>query len=379
DRHAADQTIGDTGDSEFGGQIKFSPDGRRIYFLASDTGNTHLFYAPVRGGAPTRITKKPMHIKAFSLSGKCSTAAIVMTDLKRTPELYTIPTAYGADNRLKRLTGVNDTTCGQISFGKTKEVWFTSFDGTRLQGWMAFPPNFNLKRYPNKKYPSILYIHGGPRVQYGNSFFHEMNYLAARGYVVFYTNPRGGNGRGETFAASIVADWGDLDYKDVMAAADYMEKQPFINKKRIGATGGSYGGYMTNWLIGHTNRFRAAVTQRCVSELSNFVGSSDIGYDLQWEFGGQPWENPENYKQCSPLTHIGKHVKTPLLIIHSENDLRCDKEQAMQMFVKLKWLGKKVEMVWFPEEPHGLSRHGRPDRRVARLHWISKWFDRYLK
>ena len=164
-----------------------------------------------------------------------------------------------------------------------------------------------------------------------------------------------------------------------MAAADYMEKQPFINKKRIGVTGGSYGGYITNWLIGHTNRFRAAVTQRCVSDLSSFVGSSDIGYDLQREFDGQPWENPENYKQCSPLTHIGKHVNTPLLIIHSENDLRCDKEQAMQMFVKLKWLGKKVEMVWFPEEPHGLSRHGRPDRRVARLGWITKWFDRYLK
>ena len=136
---------------------------------------------------------------------------------------------------------------------------------------------------------------------------------------------------------------------------------------------------MTNWVIGHTNRFKAAVTQRSVVDLFSFVGSSDIGYEVYRGFDGQPWENPENYRKCSPITYLGKNVKTPVVIIHSEKDLRCHIEQAEQMFVKLKWLGKTVEMVRFPSEPHGLSRHGRPDRRVARLQWISKWFDKYLK
>ena len=163
-----------------------------------------------------------------------------------------------------------------------------------------------------------------------------------------------------------------------MAATDWLEKQKFINPKKMGVTGGSYGGYMTNWIIGHTNRFAAAVTQRSVVELKSFFGSSDIGWDLEREFDGFPWKNPENYEKRSPLTYY-KNVKTPVLIIHSENDLRCNIEQAEQMFVKLKVLKKKVEMVRFPDEPHGLSRHGRPDRRIARLEWIIKWFNQYLK
>ncbi len=253
-------------------------------------------------------------------------------------------------------------------------MFFKSFDGTDIQGWLLYPPDFK----PGRKYPSILEIHGGPRTQYAFSFFHEMQYLAAKGYVVFYTNPRGGSGRGETWAAAIAGGWGDLDYKDCMAAADYLEKQKFINPKKMGVTGGSYGGYMTNWMIGHTNRFAAAVTQRSVVDLKSFVGSSDMGYSLEREFEGWPWTNSENYESRSPLTYY-KKVKTPVLIIHSEKDLRCNIEQKENDFRKLKALGKRVEMVRFPDEPHGLSRHGRPDRRIARLEWIVKWFRKYMK
>jgi dipeptidyl aminopeptidase/acylaminoacyl peptidase len=146
----------------------------------------------------------------------------------------------------------------------------------------------------------------------------------------------------------------------------------------MGVTGGSYGGYMTNWIIGHTNRFKAAVTQRSVVDLKSFFGSSDFGFDLEREFNGRPWTNPENYEKCSPITYF-RNVKTPVLILHNEHDLRCSIEQAEQMFTMLKVLGKTVEFVRFPEEPHGLSRHGRPDRRIARLEWIRKWFDRYLR
>ncbi|HEX2896535.1 MAG TPA: S9 family peptidase, partial [candidate division Zixibacteria bacterium] len=242
-----------------------------------------------------------------------------------------------------------------------------------VQGFLLKPPFFN----QNKKYPAILEIHGGPYAQYAYSFFHEMQLLASQGFVVFYINPRGGAGRGETWATAIKDGWGEIDYQDCMSAADWMEKQRFINPKRIGVTGGSYGGYMTNWIIGHTNRFKAAVTQRSVVDLFSFLGSSDVGFTINHEFDGYPWTNPENYKKCSPLTYF-KNVKTPILIIHNEQDLRCDIEQSRQMFVKLKLLKKKVEMVHFPEEPHGLSRHGRPDRRLARLNWILKWFKRWV-
>ncbi len=374
DRQLYDQTIGDIGEGFDAHRPLWSPDGKKVYFSASDTGCTHIFYVPARGGLPTRITKKKSHIKSFSLDGRMKIVAAGVADLRSPGDLHLFPAAYNGDSKARVLTNVNKGLFGGIKFPKIKEIWFKAYDGTRLQGWLVTPPNFN----PKRKYPGILEIHGGPTAQYGFTFYHEMLFLASKGYVVFYTNPRGGGGRGETWAESIIGDWGTIDYRDCMAAADYLEKLTYVNPKKTGVTGGSYGGYMTNWMIGQTNRFKAAVTQRSVVDLKSFIGSSDMGYDLYREFGGQPWDVPETYDRCSPLTYA-KNIKTPLLIIHSEQDLRCGIEQAEQLFTTLKLMKKKVELVRFPEEPHGLSRHGRPDRRIARLEWILKWFDRYLK
>lgn len=374
DRQVFDQTIGDMGEGHGVQAPKWSPDGKRIYFCASDTGSTHIFYIPSSGGLPTRVTKKNCHVKGYSLNGKMKSVAAVISDLSTPGDLFVMPATYAGDRRARALTRLNKNLLSGFKLPRIREVWFKAHDGTALQGWLVTPPNFNRRR----RYPAILEIHGGPTAQYGFTFFHEMLYLASKGYVVFYTNPRGGGGRGETWAGSIIGDWGTIDYQDCMAAADYLEKLSYVNSKRMGVTGGSYGGYMTNWIVGHTDRFRAAVTQRSVVDLNSFVGSSDMGYELYREFNGQPWTNPETYKRCSPLTYAG-NVKTPLLIIHSEQDLRCSIEQAEQFFVTLKLMKKKVELVRFPEEPHGLSRHGRPDRRLARLQWIGKWFDRYLK
>lgn len=374
DRMAYDQSISDTGDVHDVTPITWSADGKKLFFLSSDTGSTNLFSVPATGGKPTRIFDDKCHIKDYSVNGRTRQAAIIYSDLNTPGEIMTCPTTHGAASRAVKHTELSRFLHTEIKLGQTREVMFRSFDGTRVQGWMVLPPKFT----PTRKYPSILQIHGGPRVQYAHTFFHEMQYLAAKGYVVFYTNPRGGAGRGETWADAIAGGWGDLDYKDCMAAADYLEKQSFINPKKMGVTGGSYGGYMTNWIIGHTNRFKAAVTQRSVVDLKSFVGSSDFGFSLFREFDGWPWDNRENYDKCSPITYFNK-VHTPVLIIHSESDLRCCIEQAEQMFAMLKVLGKKVEMVRFPGEPHGLSRHGRPDRRIARLEWIVKWFDRYLR
>ncbi len=373
DRMALDQSIADMGDVHGPAPIFWSKDNKRIYFVSSDTGATNLYYVPHSGGKPTGIFKGKNHIKAFSVNGKTKVTALIYADINNPGDIVTCPTQYKGEKKAVQHTDLNRFLSSEIKLGKTKDLFFKSFDGTEVQGWLLLPPNFN----PNKKYPSILQIHGGPRTQYAHSFFHEMQFLAAKGYVVFYTNPRGGSGRGETWADAIAGGWGDLDYQDCMAAADYMENLKFVHPKKMGVTGGSYGGYMTNWIIGHTNRFAGAVTQRSVVDLKSFVGSSDIGFDLPREFDGSPWTNKENYEHRSPITYF-KKVKTPVLIIHSEQDLRCHIEQADQMFVMLKSLGKKVEMVRFPEEPHGLSRHGRPDRRVARLEWINKWFKKYL-
>lgn len=374
DRMTVDQSTIDLAEGHGPAELRWSADGKRLFFLSSDTGNTNLYYLPRSGGKPTRIYKGACHIKSFSLNGACRTAALIYADLSNPGDLVICPTSYGGESHARKLTDLNSFVRHDLKLARTKEVRFRSFDGTEVQGWLVTPPDFNSRR----KYPAILQIHGGPRVQYANTYFHEMQYLAAQGYVVFYTNPRGGAGRGETWADAIAGGWGDLDYKDCMAAADYLEDVKYVDAKRIGVTGGSYGGYMTNWMIGHTNRFRAAVTQRSVVDLKSFFGSSDVGYSLRREFDGTPWSTPLNYEKCSPITYF-KNVRTPVLILHNESDLRCNIEQAEQMFTMLKVLGKTVELVRFPQEPHGLSRHGRPDRRIARLEWMQKWFKRYLK
>jgi len=374
DRQVYDQTIGDMGEGFGASAPQWSPDGKRIYFASADTGCTHIFYVSSKGGLPTRVTKKKYHVKDFSLNGRKKKIAAAVSDLKTPADLHLITAVYNGDGKAKILTNLNKDLFAEIRMPRVREISFKGYDGTELQGWLVTPPDFSSRR----KYPGILEIHGGPRAQYGFTFYHEMLFLASQGYVVFYTNPRGGGGRGETFAGTIVGDWGSIDYQDCMAAADYLEKLTYVDEKRLGVTGGSYGGYMTNWIVGHTNRFKAAVTQRSVVDLRSFFGTSDMGYDLFREFLGMPWTDPETYEKCSPLTYA-KAIKTPLLIIHSEQDLRCNIEQAEQLFITLKMMKKTVEFVRFPEEPHGLSRHGRPDRREARLEWIVKWFDRYLK
>jgi dipeptidyl aminopeptidase/acylaminoacyl peptidase len=273
----------------------------------------------------------------------------------------------------RRLTQANADLMAEIELGAHNEVWIEG-PQTRLQGWIMTPPGFDESRV----YPAILEIHGGPMLQYGNSFMHEFHLLAAQGYVVFFTNPRGSQGYGNDFVSAIWNDFGGPAHEDLMAWTDYVAALPYVDSRRLGVTGGSYGGYMTNWIIGHTDRFCAAVTQRSLSNLLSFNGSSDI-WIFQLMFGGKPpWQSLEDYWRQSPLAYIA-NVSTPTLVIHSEQDLRVSIEQGEQMFVALKLQGVETEMVRFPEESHGLSRGGRTDRRIARLGHILRWFDRYLK
>ncbi len=373
DRMCVDETISDTVEMHSSGILEWTKDGKWLYFLVSDAGSSHLYRVSAAGRNLEPVIKAKQHIMTASLNGKLNTAALVVSNFTMPAEVF----AFDLNKRSaqqRKLTSFNKPLLDEIVLSKPEEVIFRSTNNYPVHGWIMKPPDFN----PNKKYPSILEIHGGPRVQYGVSFFHEMQMFAANGYVVYFANIRGGQGYGEKHADTITNGWGTVDHDDCMAFADFMEDKAYIDRKRMGVTGGSYGGYMTNWIIGHTNRFAAAITQRSVVNLESMFGSSDIGYLMTKEIFGAPYTNQESWRRMSPLTYV-KKMRTPLLISHSEQDLRCPIEQAEQLFISLKMLGRTVEMIRFPDEPHGLSRCGRPDRRLARLEWFLKWFDRYLK
>jgi dipeptidyl aminopeptidase/acylaminoacyl peptidase len=374
DVEASSATINDLPGSLPTSPPTWSKDGNRLFIQVSQHGST-ILTSIARDGAEhslhTVIGGEGV-VGAFSLDDAQSKIAYLHASMTEPSEVW-VHSVEGAGS--SQLSHINEALLREIDLGVVQEVWFEGPAGNKLQGWILKPPDFDTSR----QYPSILEIHGGPRLQYGHLFMHEFYFLAAQSYVVYFCNPRGGRGYGERHAKSIWNSWGGADYDDLMAWADYVQRKPYVDPGRMGVTGGSYGGYMTNWIIGHTDRFRAAVTQRSVSNLISMYGSSDFNWVFQQEFGDQPpWESVENYWQQSPICYIG-NATTPTLVIHSENDLRCPIEQGEQIFVALKKLGVETEMIRFPEEPHGLSRGGRTDRRIERLNHLLRWFDRYLK
>ena len=350
----------------------WSADGSRLYFQVTRHGSTTLKSISLDGDDLQPVTDIDGVAGSISVTRLGDGLAYFHAGMADTGQVWTTRLS---DGQAKRLTDVNERFLRTMDLGDVEEVWFKGAADNDLQGWVLKPPGFD----PAKRYPSVLQIHGGPLFQYGNSFMHEFYYLAAQGYVVYFCNPRGGQGYGEEHARAIWNDWGGADYDDLMSWADLIRERPYIDPSRMGVTGGSYGGYMTNWIIGHTDRFAAAVTQRSVSNLVDFVGTTDGNWIWQQAFGGKPpWEDLENYWRQSPIAHIA-NAKTPTLVIHSEQDLRCPIAQGEQLYVALKRLGVETEMVRFPGESHGLSRGGRTDRRIARLNHIVRWFDRYLK
>lgn len=255
-----------------------------------------------------------------------------------------------------------------------EEFTFDS-NGEKLRGYILFPKDFDR----DKKYPTILSVHGGPKTEFSDIFHHEHQMLASDGYIVIYTNPHGASGRGVKFS-DIRGRYGEIDYEDLMTFVDKaIEKYPQINSNKMAIYGGSYGGFMTNWTIGHTNRFKAAVSQRSISNWTSFYGVSDIGYYFAPDqTGANPWDNMEKMWDESPIKYANK-ASTPTLFIHSDSDYRCPLEQGLQMFNKLKLNGVDTRMVVFHGENHELSRSGKPKARIKRLTEIKDWFDKHLK
>lgn len=377
DFHVSAWTINDIGQPETMPPT-WSADSQTIYFPITQHGSSLLKAISLDGEGLQPVLPEPTNtqpgsvVGAFSFSKDQHTMAYALGQIEDPCQVWIMDMQT---QERRQLTRHNRQLLDGIDLGTIETHWIKGPAGNDLQGWVLKPPGFN----PEQKYPSILEIHGGPLTQYGYLFMHEFYYFASKGYVVTFCNPRGGRGYGEAHAKAIWQNWGDADYADIMAWADYIEDQPYIDVQRMGVTGGSYGGYMTVWIIGHTQRFKAAVTQRCVSNFVSMWGSSDFNWTFQAELGNKaPYEDLEKYWKHSPIAYIG-NARTPTKVIHNEFDLRCPIEQGEQVFVALKRLGVETEMVRFPDEFHGLSRGGRTDRRIARLNHIVGWFEKYLK
>ena len=376
DRPVGNTTLSDTRDAfAGGGPPLWSPDGSRLYVPVSAHGDCHVYEVPL-DGEPTPLTDGKLDVGGLSTDDAGSRFGLLIARPTRPAEIFVGErTADGLD--LDAITAFNQAWLDEVQLSEPEELWIDTDDGNQIQCWLLTPPNDD----GQKRYPLLLYIHGGPHAQYGHSFFHELQWHAARGYAVLYANPRGSSGYSEDFMAEIRGNWGDRDHADVMAVLNHIAARPSIDESRMAVAGGSYGGYMTNWIIGHSDRFACAITDRSVVNLQSMAGTSDIPHTLLQPDGywaGTPWDDPSTLQQQSPLRYL-QHVETPTLIIHSEGDLRCPIEQAEQLFTTLKWLGVETVFVRYPAETsHGLSRSGPPDLRLDRLERIGEWLDRFL-
>lgn len=341
-----------------------------LYFQLSTIGDVRLYYATL-DGAIYPASPEDEHVYGYSITNDGNAALITVSNPTFPGELFYYDITMG---ERRQLTYFNDKFLNEVTLSKPEPIVYKSKDGLDVYGWLLKPSHY----VDGEKYPLIVEIHGGPHTMYANTFFHELQLLAAQGYGVLYVNPRGSHGYSQAFVDGCRGDYGGGDYEDIMAGLDYvLTEYAWIDEARLGVTGGSYGGFMTNWIVGHTNRFKAAVTQRSISNWISFYGVSDIGYyfsDWQMKAG---MTDVDTLWRHSPLKYAG-NVETPLLILHSEKDFRCPIEQAEQLYITLKALGKEVGFVRFPESDHNLSRVGFPNLRMERLNQIVEWFNKYV-
>ncbi len=351
------------------GQWKWSKDSAFVYFTLIADGAVNLYRVRIANGEIEPLTDATQEITAFDVTadGRIVYAASTPTDPSA---LY----LREADGTVRLLYQPNATFLAEHEVCPTEEMRYES-EGYEIQGWLITPPGYDASR----PWPLAVEIHGGPAAMWSastRSMWHEWQLLAQRGYLVFFCNPRGADGYGEAFLSGNHRDWGDGPMRDILKGVDALLAKGVADPQRLVVTGGSYGGYMTAWIIGHDNRFAAAVAQRGVYNLISMRGTCDIAYFTDWHFDATPFDDVEFLWRQSPLAYA-PHMQTPLLLEHSELDFRVPIEQAEQLFQALKYLKKPVELVRWPREGHELSRSGEPKHRVERLRRIVEWFERY--
>ncbi|CAM4060376.1 S9 family peptidase [Lederbergia lenta] len=370
DAPVGDFVVGDFLQGVTAPKVQWLEDNHSFYFQVTDQGNTSIYFGNLSGELYPAINDN-QYVYGFSLDPKNDKAVVGISNSTEPGDLYFIHLSTGEK---ERLTKVNEEFLKTRELSIPEVIEFEGTEGWKVHGWMMKPTGYTER----KKYPLILEIHGGPHAMYANTYFHEFQMLAAEGFAVLYVNPRGSHGYGQRHVDAVRGDYGGGDYRDLMTAVDYvLDEFEFIDHTRLGVTGGSYGGFMTNWIVGHTNRFKAAVTQRSISNWISFYGVSDIGYYFtDWQILAD-LNKMEKLWEHSPLKYVD-HVETPLLILHGEKDYRCPIEQAEQLFIALKQRKKETKFVRFPESNHELSRSGKPTLRINRLEYIRDWFMTYV-
>jgi dipeptidyl aminopeptidase/acylaminoacyl peptidase len=343
------------------GNLTWTKDG--IYFLQADGGAVRL-YRLKPGGKPELLVGGDRSLEGYDVSG--GAIAFVAMDGSHLEELYI------SRGREKALTSLNSRVRRDLEIISPEHLTFKASDGVQIEGWVVLPRG-------RSKVPGVLYVHGGPKTAFGYSYMHEFQAFAGAGYAVMFLNPRGSDGYSEEFA-DIRGKYGTRDFDDLMEGLDrILERFPRIDGSRLAIAGGSYGGFMANWAVGHTKRFKAAVSDRSIASWISFWGTSDIGpHFTSDQVGGDPWSSEEKLLNDSPLRYVPS-VETPVMLVHSMEDYRCWMVEGLEFFTALKKLGKEAELVLFPGENHDLSRVGKPKHRVQRLNQYIRWFDKHLR
>jgi len=353
------------------GGLIWSVDGASLIVKVGEHGRVNLKRVDTSTGAVTALTSGDQDVMQYSASSEGKTLVGLISSSVVLGDLNAIDPATG---KATRLTSFNDELFSTLDLTPAEDVWYTSFDGKKVHSLVQKPPHFD----PAKKYPLILNIHGGPHAAYGHTFFHEMQWMAARGYIVLYPNPRGSTTYGQDFANIIQHNYPGDDSRDLLIGVDEMVKRGWADPAKLGVTGGSGGGVLTNWIVTRDHRFKAAVSQRSISDWTGFWYTADfVLFQPSW-FKAAPWQDPKDFAARSAITFVG-NVKTPLMLIEGEDDLRTPpSDGGEQMFRALKYLKVDTVMVRFPGETHDLSRTGKLSHRVERLRHLVGWFDKYI-
>ena len=347
------------------------PRGDTFLFQTGFKGTSQIFRGDLKTRRVSPLTTGERGLHAFDVNENSREIAYLASDFQHMDDVY-IADLDGKNER--QLTHLNAELFGQLDLQPIERLPYKSTDGWDIDGFFVKPVDWQ----PGKKYPMVLVIHGGPAGQFGVDWYHEFHVYSARGWAVFFCNPRGSTGYGEKFERGIVDNWGGMDYQDIMSGVDAaLKKYPWIDSDRLGVTGGSYGGFMTNWIVGHTTRFKAAVTLRSISNFISDDGTRDGAYGHRDDFRDILFDDFDQYWAASPLKYV-PNVKTPTLILHSDMDFRVPIEQGIQWFRALQHYGVTSEIVFFPRENHNLTRTGEPKHLVESLNWQVYWFRKYL-
>jgi dipeptidyl aminopeptidase/acylaminoacyl peptidase len=356
------------------GALSWSPDGRWLFDIVEKQGRTPIVRVDSQTGAVAEITHGDQAVLNFSITPDAGTAVALISTPVVIGDLFTVKAGDSQGGAQTRITDLNKPLWSQLNLSEPDEINYKSFDGLPIQGWIQKPPDFD----PKKKYPMILNIHGGPHAAYGWVFDHEFQWMAAKGYVVLYINPRGSTSYGQDFGNIIQYHYPGDDYRDLMVGVDELLKRGYVDPKKLGVTGGSGGGVLTDWTVTQTDRFAAAVSQRDISNWASWWYTADFTmFQPQW-FKAPPFQDPKDYADRSAITFVEK-IHTPMLFILGQSDYRTPQDSGgEQLFRALKYLKRPTAMVVFPRETHELSRSGEPWHRIERLENIVGWFDKWL-